>query len=279
MDHPRRVIPIQTTQYPSTAPVDSGNDLHVKFSEIFVTAQKSPTESRKQKNLTEVAIHHEINRSNRVALIVMPEWSTISPPYGIARMAALSKHAGFATKTWDINAKCKQQASPELLPYWSSYEDWKWQEPHYSNTLHPMLEPMLTPYIDEILSWQPSILGFSCWYTNDACTMWMIEQFKTRSPELKIIVGGANITQMKNTDNTAVDHYVVGEGELLWLQVLENIENPTEELPQFLNQSKDARIDLDSMPPADYSDFDISLYESRGITSEFSPFGSIKLCS
>ena len=270
MDHPRRVIPIQTTQYPSTAPVANGNDLHVKFSEIFVTAQKSPTESRKQKNLTEVAIHHEINRSNRVALIVMPEWSTISPPYGIARMAALSKHAGFATKTWDINAKCKQQASAELLQYWSSYEDWKWLEPHYSNTLHPMLEPMLTPYIDEILSWQPSILGFSCWYTNDACTKWMIEQFKTRSPELKIIVGGPNITQMKNTDNTAVDHYVVGEGELLWLQVLENIENPTEQLPQFLNQSKDARIDLDSMPPADYSDFDISLYESHGITSEFS---------
>ena len=110
--------------------------------------------------------------------------------------------------------------------------------------------------------------------------MWMIEQFKHRSPDLKIIIGGPNITQMNNNsivssdgsrpDNPAIDHYVSGEGEMLWLQVLENIENPTEQLPKFLVQSKDARIDLDSMPPADYSDFDISLYDSRGITSEFS---------
>jgi radical SAM superfamily enzyme YgiQ (UPF0313 family) len=167
-----------------------------------------------------------------------------------------------------------------LLPYWSSYEDWKWQEPHYSKILHPMLEPMLLPYIDEILSWQPTVLGFSCWYTNDACTTWMIEQFKHRSPDLKIIIGGPNITQMNNgdimgsdggrPDNPAIDHYVSGEGEMLWLQVLENIENPTEQLPKFLVQSKDARIDLDSMPPADYSDFDILSYDSHGITSEFS---------
>jgi hypothetical protein len=107
------------------SPVVVGDDSHAKLSEMFVAIQKSPTESRKQKNLTEVEIHQETIRSNRVALIVMPEWSTISPPYGIARMAALSKHAGFATKTWDINAKCKKQASAELLPYWSSYEDWE----------------------------------------------------------------------------------------------------------------------------------------------------------
>lgn len=270
MDLPRKIIAIQTTQYPDTSLAETNNDLHVKLTEIFVAEQKTPTVSRKQKNLTEVAIHHEVVRSNRVALIVMPEWSTISPPYGIARMAALSKHAGFATKAWDLNAKCKKQASQELELYWSSYEDWKWLDPHYSAVLHPMLEPMLTPFIDEILAWQPTILGFSCWYTNDACTMWMITQLKSRAPELKIIVGGPNITQMKNTDRTEVDHYVVGEGELLWLQVLENIENPTQQLPKFLIQSKDARIDLDSMPPADYSDFDISLYESHGITSEFS---------
>jgi hypothetical protein len=48
--------------------------------------------------------------------------------------------------------------------------------------------------------------------------MWMIEQFKTRSPDLKIIIGGPNITQMNNSDivgtdggrpdNPLIDHYV-----------------------------------------------------------------------
>jgi hypothetical protein len=42
-------------------------------------------------------------------------------------------------------------------------------------------------------------------------------------------------------------------------------------------QSKDQRVDLDSMPPADYSDINISLYDSKGISCEFSR-GCIASC-
>jgi hypothetical protein len=266
MTQERKIIPIQTTQAPDLKPL--GVDPHVKLAEMFLAEARPKIESRKQKNLTAVEIHQtEVSKRNRVALVVAPEWSTTSPPYGMARMSALSKHMGFATRCWDINAMCRPQGPTE---YWSAYQDWKWADPHYSEVLHPLIEPLLLKYIDEICEWAPTIIGFSVWYTNDICTRWIIKQFRDRIPEVKIVVGGANATQLKVNDAGMADHLVVGEGELWWVRILENIENPTEELPHVCLQDKSQRIDLDSMPPADYTDFDISLYDSKGITCEFS---------
>lgn len=267
MVDPRKVIPIQTTQAPDVAP-KYGDDIHTRLSEIFVANPTQPAVSKKQKNLTEVVTNYDINRRNRVALVVAPEWTPLSPPYGIARMTALSKSSGFATRCWDINIAAMHEAG--CKEYWTAYEDWKWQDPHYSQVIHPLIEPTLLKYMAEIEAWQPSVIGFSTWYTNDSCTVWMAREFRRRIPNVKIIFGGANATQMKITDQTVADYIVVGEGELLFLKILENIENPTEQLPSVLSQSRDERVDLDSMPPADYSDMNIKLYDNQGITSEFS---------
>ena len=117
MDQPRKVIPIQTTQAPDVKPVFD-NDPHVKLAEMFV-ASAPPSDVRKQKNLTEVHTTYNVTRKNRVALIVAPEWTQISPPYGIARMTALSRASGFATRTWDINILTMHEAGcPE---YWTNF--------------------------------------------------------------------------------------------------------------------------------------------------------------
>jgi hypothetical protein len=274
MDETRKIIPIlQTTQAPELSPapeipVGTSLDPHVKLAEMFMEEHRPKFESRKQKNLTEVTYTTEITRQNRVALVVAPEWSPLAPPYGMARMSAISKEMGFETRCWDINIMAKHEAGcPE---YWTAYEDWKWTEPHYSENIHHKIEPILFKYIDQIVAYSPTVIGMSSWYTNDTCTMWMAQQFRQRIPGVKIVIGGPNATQLKVTDTSVADHIVSGEGELWWVRILENSENNTEVIPHICMQMKDQRVDLDSMPPADYSDFDISLYESGGISCEFS---------
>ena len=274
MDQTRKIIPIiQTTQAPELSPapeVPAGTSLdpHVKLAEMFMEEHRPRFESRKQKNLTEVAYTTEITRKNRVALVVAPEWSPLAPPYGMARMSAISKEMGFETRCWDINIMAKHEAGCE--EYWTAYEDWKWTEPHYGENIHHKIEPILFKYIDQIVAYSPTVIGMSSWYTNDTCTMWMARQFRQRIPGVKIVIGGPNATQLKVTDTSVADHIVSGEGELWWVRILENSENNTEVIPHICMQSKDQRVDLDSMPPADYSDFDISLYDSGGISCEFS---------
>jgi hypothetical protein len=280
MDQPRKIIPIQTTQSPIFS---AATDVHVQVTELFLQATQAqatlapPVTSRKQKNLTEVvATQSTVSRANRVALVIAPEWAINSPPYGIARMAALSQHMGFDTKTWDINIYCYHNGPQE---YWSSYADWKWQDPHYSENIHPKIVGMLDQKIKEIVDFNPTIIGFTIWYTNNRCAQYISEQLQKLLPNAVIVYGGASATQGIVKGGEAVDHVIVGEGELLWVQLLEHYENPQGAiLPHTITQSRDQRVDLDSMPPADYSDFDISLYESKGITSEFSR-GCIATCA
>jgi len=278
MDEPRKVIPIQTTQAPVFSAVTT--DIHSQVTEMFLQAnqqiKKDTVPSRKQKNLTEVLLQEtEANRVNRVALVIAPEWATNSPPYGVARMAALSSHMGFKTKTWDINIHCYHNGPQE---YWTAYADWKWQDPYYSEHIHPTIVHLLDQKINEIVEYQPTIIGFSIWYTNNCCAQYISTRLRELLPGVIIVYGGASATQGIVTDLTAADHVISGEGELLWVQLLEHYENPQGVLPHVITQSRDQRVDLDSMPPADYSDFDISLYESKGITCEFSR-GCIASCA
>lgn len=222
--------------------------------------------SRKQSNLTPVNIDCR-ERKNRVALIVAPEWSTQSPPYGIARMGAISHGSGFTTKTWDLNILSKTQGPQE---YWSAYIDWKWMEPHYSEVLHPILEPILLPYLEEIIAWKPTIVGFSIWYTNDTCASWIAKYLKEHLPGVKIVFGGPQSTQGKLLYPDVPDHIVRGEGEAWWSRILEYYENPQGTLDKELSQPKEQRVDLDSVPPADYRDAPFDLYDQRSVSSEFS---------
>lgn len=277
----RRTIPIvQTTQAPdlrpaAEIPVGTMMDPHVKLAEMFMAQQRNKNESRKQKNLTEVKYTFEITRKNRVALVIAPEWSPLAPPYGMARMSAISKAMGFETRCWDINIMTKWEAGcPE---YWTAYEDWKWTDPHYSQNIHHRIEATMLKYIEQIVAYNPTVIGMSSWYTNDTCTMWMARQLRQRIPGVRIVIGGPNATQLKITDTSVADHVVSGEGELWWVKILEHYENPIDTIPHICVQTKDQRVDLDSMPPADYSDFDITLYDSGGISCEFSR-GCIASC-
>lgn len=257
----RKIIPIQAPKQE----LFTTENQHVKLAEMFM-ANQEPAQ-HKQKNLTPVEIKYETTRSNRVALIVAPEWSDYAAPYALARLTALSKASGFATKAWDININCKNEGPRE---YWSGYADWKWVNPHYTEVVHPLIEPILLKYVEEIVAWGPTVIGFSVWYTNDACVTWLAKAFRERLPNVKIIFGGPQATQGLISDPDVADYIVRGEGEILFLKILEHLENPVGDCPTELVQSKDFRIDLDSMPPADYSDMDISLYSSNGISAEIS---------
>lgn len=237
----------------------------------------------KQKNLTPVEINYDVNRRNRVALILAPEWSFVSAPYGPARLASLSRASGFATRVWDLNILCRTQGPKE---YWTQYADWKWNCDAYWQEIHPKIEPLLLKFLDELMEWAPTIVGFTMYYTNDLCSTWLMQQIRHRHNDIRnlrrrnnlhIIAGGPQATQEKISRPDLVDHIIQGEGELLFLKVLENIESNAPKLPAVLIQDKAQRIDLDSMPPADYRDFDISLYEMKGISSEFSR-GCIAQC-
>lgn len=265
------IIPIQPVPQPS---IDLGaEDNHVRLAQSFSKSLES-SQRKTQKNLTPVELH-PATRNSRVALILAPMWGPQIAPYGIARMAGLSRHLGFETRCWDINIQCYDATQGAL---WNYLWDWKWGQPElYAKEIHPQILPVLQRCVDEIVEFQPTVLGFTTYYTNNKCTTWLIQQLRQRLPNVKVLAGGPQSTQGRVEHSELIDHTVQGEGELRFIELLENIESGGDPLPPVLVHDKNVRIDLDSMPIPDYRDFDISQYQFKGVASELSR-GCIAKC-
>ena len=86
--------------------------------------------------------------------------------------------------------------------------------------------------VDAILERKPWLIGFTCYLWNITRTLWIAEQLNAANPELKIVLGGPEIT----ADNTWVlqagfiDYAVIGEGEQTFTELLQGWKGDREDL-------------------------------------------------
>jgi len=77
--------------------------------------------------------------------------------------------------------------------------------------------------VEEILSREPWLVGFTCYVWNVERTLWIAERLKQARPGLLIVLGGPEITADNHwvLDHPAVDYAVLGEGEQTFVELLE----------------------------------------------------------
>lgn len=96
------------------------------------------------------------------------------------------------------------------------FYDIKLFPPRLSNTLSDC------GLVEEILARDPWMVGFTCYLWNIDRTLWIASRLKERRPDLRIIVGGPEIT----ADNAwvlqhpAIDFAAIGEGEQTFAELL-----------------------------------------------------------
>jgi radical SAM superfamily enzyme YgiQ (UPF0313 family) len=86
--------------------------------------------------------------------------------------------------------------------------------------------------VTEILAAEPWMLGFTCYLWNIERTLWIAAELKRARPELRIIVGGPEVTADNEwvLAHPAVDFAAIGEGEQTFAELLEALsraERPT----------------------------------------------------
>lgn len=246
------------------------------------------------RNVTEVEIA-PATKNLKVLFLLMPEWSASFPPFNIARLSAVSRRAGYETKAIDLNVESFQYINVEnegkLLPFdpWNGARDWHWLNENYYQDLHPILEPVFTRYIDEIIEYKPDLIAFTMYYCNAMPSMWMAEKLKDLLPDATIAAGGPYLqtdayrikgTKYKDTDKQLFNYGVIGEGEILFLKILSEIEAGMKfDETQIYTQPENQRIDLNNLPLPDYRHFDFNKYEfPNGILTEFSR-GCVAKCT
>lgn len=232
-------------------------------------------------NKTDVQIVHE-TRNTSIVFMLLPEWAPTYPPYNLARLSAVTKAAGYKTHVFDVNV-----AGYKLSRDWDiGWDPWhyvymtRWFAPVYQEELEPHLLPLLNEYLEKVVALNPTCVGFTLYDCNKEPVKWMNRELKKRLPNLISILGGP-ICHRTNPmvgegqwgdGRHDFDYIVMGEGEELILEVLEDIEkNGKPNEFKHVVQQFSQRINLDSLPLPDYSHFNFNDYQMpNGATTELS---------
>jgi radical SAM superfamily enzyme YgiQ (UPF0313 family) len=79
--------------------------------------------------------------------------------------------------------------------------------------------------IEDILARRPWMVGFTCYVWNIERTLWIAGQLKQRQPELKVLLGGPEITPDNAwvLEHPVIDYAVTGEGEPTFADLLADL--------------------------------------------------------
>ncbi len=231
-----------------------------------------------QKNLTPVYVDYK-TRNTKLVLVLCPEWSPYMPPFSLARLSGVAKTAGYETNIMDLNVLAYNSFRDDWWPnkkipfrLWDPSSSWHWLGETYFNDIHPLLEPILSKAVDDIIEMNPQVVGFSVYYISEEPTKWMCREIKRRNPSIKIAVGGPNVHKSWFAIQEYYDYVVVGEGEQNLLVLLDDVEAGIQhDKPVMLTQPEDQRININGLPMPDYESIDFNLYElPNGVNSEIS---------
>lgn len=260
-------------------PQESGRDM------AMVRSMMQYARPRPQANLVPVTIQ-PATRKIKLSLVIMPKWAVYFAPYGLARITAMTRAAGYETSTFDFNVETYQRFKKIFGEQESPYSgagstDFLWLDDMYDHRIKPYLEPLLEEYLDRLLATNPRVIGFTMYYTNVIPTLWMVKKIKQRDPSIIVIGGGSQMQWVKLVDNAYpdFDYLVQGEGEKLILDLLEGIESGNLPDNRLLIADQSKRLDLDQLPFPDYSDMDLDAYTMpNAISSELSR-GCVAKCA
>jgi hypothetical protein len=147
---------------------------------------------------------------------------------------------------------------------------------------------LFSGFAQQILEHQPSIVGISLFtYNCQTSAEYMAFLIKKLSPETKVIMGGAGLTNnligvshyAENLLQTKlIDFYIRGDGE----QALYNyLTTERTDLPG-INQSAWQELtndDLVKLPPPDYDDYNFDEYSKRKVISVLGSRGCVRNCT
>jgi radical SAM superfamily enzyme YgiQ (UPF0313 family) len=211
-----------------------------------------------------------------------PSWGKFFPPYGTAKLSALMRDQGYSVKVYDLNVESSHYLEKKHgINYWETNRYFVWEDvDNFNKVLLPDLEELFDEAVAEILKSKVRVVGFSLYSTNQIAVLHIAKKLRQLDPELCILAGGPGATMTNgfwfNNTEDVFNYIFVGEAEEQLLYVLENL---PESLPvNRIVGSVDSRLKLEKYPFADYSDYNLDIYEINGVSIETSR-GCVAKCS
>lgn len=220
----------------------------------------------------------------RVAMVMPPAWTILFPPYGIAKLTAVMRKFGYSVKVYDSNIESYHHLLQEHdQDYWTSARYFLWNiEENFTKYLFPDIKDILDKIVDDILRSNVRVVGMSLYNTNIFAAFYMAKRLREENPNLCLLAGGPEVIstpelfQHGGKGHNLFNYLFIGESEENLITFLDNL--PEQFALNEIIGSVKSRLDLEALPYADFSDYDIRNYKEHGVPLETSR-GCIAQCS
>jgi len=224
-----------------------------------------------------------------LALIMCPGWGVIQPPVGISYLKGFLKNSGIRVKCFDFSLQSYQVFNERK--YWDlNYPEHFITPQLFEKDILPTLKPYIETWAEEILSYNPQLVGFSLFMSSTNASVILAQYLKKLKPELIILGGGPEATRLKRVildkievfaplnkkiaDQNYFDFLVEGEGEKTLLEILFLIKQGRDfHSVEGILYNRDGKViantprklidNLDILAYPDYEDFELGSYTRR----------------
>lgn len=231
-----------------------------------------------------------------IALIQCPVWTIYTPPYNLALLKAVLGNKGYEAGCFDFNIELYDHVSDvSEKNSWSDGERGScWYDREFVLSIFKKYDLFITDFISKISDLTCPVIGFTVNNQAYFFTLELAKRIKERNPDKILIFGGPDCARDERwvdiLAEPSTDAVCLGEGEVCLVNFMNNIKHKDkiEFCQGFAYKDEDGKIidcgdpeiieDLDSLPFADFSNFDIKKYTKKSLPILTSK-GCIRKCS
>jgi anaerobic magnesium-protoporphyrin IX monomethyl ester cyclase len=232
-------------------------------------------------------------KSISVSLVQCPVWSRETPPLAISLLAGNLRSQGYKTYLFDLNNEYFYKVSDKHKVYWNGEYSYFWDSESSVKQLLDLYQDDVKKTVEQIAATGSNIIGFSLVDTCIHFSMEIAKKLKELSPETIIVLGGPSTAEYWNglsfLDRPYVDAIVLREGDVTFPELCKAIEEKRhlEAIPGLVFKSDGIVINgglrspvksLDSIPFADYTDYDFTKYADPTRIDLYSSRSCINKC-
>jgi len=211
-----------------------------------------------------------------VALVLTPGWGVESPPYALALLAAILKKQQYGVHVFDINNIMYNASRSHGA--WNWEDSLFWQKKESVDKYIADNQALIDGIVEQIVDLKVDVVGFSVYSTTNLMSIELAKRIKKARPAVRIVFGGAECDRRLPWENLlehdSVDFLVFNEADETFPQLLEFIAQNKNPAPckgiayrcngKIVDSGNRTHLkDLDLLPFADFSDFDIKSYRAQ----------------
>ncbi|MBU1062388.1 MAG: B12-binding domain-containing radical SAM protein [Candidatus Omnitrophica bacterium] len=251
--------------------VERVNKIRYLLKEIGVKYHSKDNQFEREVSFSQVSS----DRTLDFLLVNLPPWSQENPHIGIGFLSSYLRSKSVALKVLDLN-KAFFINNPDFRMLWHVENKNFWSNKDTFPLILEIFQKDIEKSVEDILSFDCAVLGFSVVDPKEKLTIEFIERIKEKSPDKKIILGGPATStpeQRKIFLDAAgedIDVFVVGEGEETLFYLLEMFlrkkdikitgECYIKNNGRWVHRGVRPMIALDGIPFPTYEEFDLNLY-------------------